>query len=1241
MRVIAASWLLLVTGFAAHAQQVGDFKQCGRAELPTAIAACTRLIDGGSLVGEPLAATYVGRARAYAVRRDYQSAINDLSKAIEIEPNFAEAYFNRGLAHRRLGQNEEAITDYTKAIQLSPDNASVLNNRAWTYLQIGNLEKALPDVERAIQIDPEFSAAYDTRGEIMERLGRREQAIADYRRALQLNPNSESSRMGLQRLGVASVAAEEEPAMLESIVRLYRQGRYEEAVVVAEKALKALQARWGPSDHRVGLVLKYLGGLYSNLSRYEEAEDYYRRSISVYEGTSSEHLRTLVLVLDEFGDFLMLQARHTEAADWYRRAAELVEKLQKPGHPDVAIALNKLGLAYDKLGQFENAAAQYRRCIEIREKALGPDSIELAVSLNNLGETYRDLGRNDEAEALYKRSLHIREQALGLQHPDVATASNNLALLLMVQGRYAEADALFERALSVLVKAWGSTDVRVGIALDNLATSYKRQQRYAEAEPLYRQLIAIFETAASRGVSETELATALNNLAELYRESGRHADAEPLYRRAQSIVERSYGSEHPTFANILNNLALMHLAQGDLAGAEQEFRRAVEIRQKTLGLEHPLTSGTLNNLASVFVQRQDWAQAVDLLRQGTQGALRRRLRGNELSRRSVGYTNDDDVAQQAQQRSALSMLVKATHRLDSSMQERQSEQMEQTFKTAQQVWQSDAASALAQMTARYASLDPELGQHVRRRQDLVRAWEAADALLISYVSQQVEKRENVMENNVRARLVSLDAQIAALDQMLSKTFPEYAAYVTPEPLGVGQVQSLLGDGEALALFLDTQEFTHTPEETFIWVVTKTETRWVRSDLGTPALTREVAALRCGLDYYGTWGAEGSRCAELLRTSYTKMNHKDGKPLPFEPDRAHALYKALFGQIEDVIKDKQLLIVPSGALTQLPFQVLVTEKFDAAASGDDAFRQVAWLVRKHALTVLPAVSSLKALREHTKASGASRPFIGFGNPLLDGDPNDAQQREDAKLARIYQKCAEFTSATVVATNDPPRGLHALPQTRGRADRNSILRNAPLPDTANELCEVAEYLKADRSEVLLGAQATKTEIKRRNANSGLANFRVVHFATHGAVAGDLLGTTEPGLLLTPPEASEEDDGYLSASDIAGLKLDADWVILSACDTAAGSAESAEALSGLARAFFYAGARALLVSHWSVRSQASVALVTKALSTMAADPDIGRAQAMRRAMLHVIETGTPEQAHPAYWAPFIVVGEGRAGR
>jgi CHAT domain-containing protein len=156
--------------------------------------------------------------------------------------------------------------------------------------------------------------------------------------------------------------------------------------------------------------------------------------------------------------------------------------------------------------------------------------------------------------------------------------------------------------------------------------------------------------------------------------------------------------------------------------------------------------------------------------------------------------------------------------------------------------------------------------------------------------------------------------------------------------------------------------------------------------------------------------------------------------------------------------------------------------------------------------------------------------------------------------------------------------------------------------------------------------------------LGKYKIVHFATHGALAGQISHASEPGLVLTPPaEATKDDDGYLSASEVAALKLDADWVILSACNTAAGGASGAEALSGLARAFFYAGARSLLVSHWAVNSNATVKLITTAVAELKANPGIGRAEALRRSMMAMIQHGQDYEAHPAFWAPFVLVGEG----
>ena len=146
----------------------------------------------------------------------------------------------------------------------------------------------------------------------------------------------------------------------------------------------------------------------------------------------------------------------------------------------------------------------------------------------------------------------------------------------------------------------------------------------------------------------------------------------------------------------------------------------------------------------------------------------------------------------------------------------------------------------------------------------------------------------------------------------------------------------------------------------------------------------------------------------------------------------------------------------------------------------------------------------------------------------------------------------------------------------------------------------------------------------------------------IAGDVQGLGEPALAFSlPAKATPLDDGLLTASEVTELKLNAEWLVMSACNTAAGDRPGAEALSGLARAFFYAGAKTLLVSHWPVGDAAAVALTTHAFKNMQSNPKLGKAEALRRSMLLMIDKGKLSTAHPTSWAPFVIVGEGGTAR
>jgi CHAT domain-containing protein len=308
--------------------------------------------------------------------------------------------------------------------------------------------------------------------------------------------------------------------------------------------------------------------------------------------------------------------------------------------------------------------------------------------------------------------------------------------------------------------------------------------------------------------------------------------------------------------------------------------------------------------------------------------------------------------------------------------------------------------------------------------------------------------------------------------------------------------------------------------------------------------------------------------------------------------------------------EHIMVVPDGPLASLPMGLLIAAPAPVDRQGG-AYARAEWLAKKYAFSTLPSEASLRALRVFAKRAAGVDPFQGFGDPVLEGQ---GSARGAAQLAKMM-----------------PRG--------GVADVTEVRKLAPLPETALELGAFARLLGASAQSVHTGAAATEANVKRMD----LSRSRVVAFATHGLVAGDFGNLLEPALALTPPaKGSELDDGLLTASEIAQLRLNADWVILSACNTAASDGSpGGEGLSGLAKAFFYAGSRTLVVSHWPVASGPTVLLTTRMFRESVA-PGVGKAEALRRSMLALINDAQhPELAHPIFWAPFVIVGEGGAAK
>ena len=234
---------------------------------------------------------------------------------------------------------------------------------------------------------------------------------------------------------------------------------------------------------------------------------------------------------------------------------------------------------------------------------------------------------------------------------------------------------------------------------------------------------------------------------------------------------------------------------------------------------------------------------------------------------------------------------------------------------------TSTGGALAQMAARRAAGSGTLANEVRERQDLEHRWQAADRSLSGALGRGEGKHAEL----ARSEMASLDERIKALDGRLARDFPDYAALVNPKPLSIAATQGLLDSDEALVAFLETPEIPGVPTEAFGWAVTKTSVRWVKLSASPKDIAEHVAALRCGLDAAAWRGAGETRCQQATGTTFTLADAVSGQPLPFDEARGRALYAALLGPVADLIAAKHLMIVPSGALTSLPFGVLLPDE----------------------------------------------------------------------------------------------------------------------------------------------------------------------------------------------------------------------------------------------------------------------------------------------------------------------------
>lgn len=887
----------------------------------------------------------------------------------------------------------------------------------------------------------------------------------------------------------------------------------------------------------------------------------------------------------------------------------------------------KVMQGYGAIGQWDHAEQTRKSADEllVQLRSLGGFSRSNVVSRFDFrsGELLFYQGRYAEAETKYRSSLLNGErylellkssstspnasQAVRVEMQSLGVTKRRLGLSLASQGKYGEAEMYARAGLDSALGLYSFSSAAVSEGLAAVGSSRLQQGDTQGAEKYFRLALTAMERAEGTGAT-LALATRRALLANVLAMQERWPEALEIYAsrdKGLHSVGRNSNSDEVGWALVLHRM-------GQSERAVQMVQRMLAVRAKS-PVPNPYRVAQLQGVLALAQATQN---------RDTEALEAFQLAIPELTRPDTGDLDTAGPLRAFWRHLVLEGYVDLLAKLNALGSAPSSlDPVDESLRVADLARGSSVQQAISASAARAQVPDAGLAALVRKDQDTLNRIDALNKALARLATSSEENRLNKVISDMQAEIARSQKEHVVSLAEIAKRYPEYAQLIDPHPPSFAEViKSLASDEALISIYLGESN-------AYVWTIgTGGKTAFRVLPVTRREIESDVAKLRRTVEF-------GDPSVAAVR--------------PFDFKTAQKLYRIFFSSDEALWKDAKILnIVPHGALGQLSFGLLVAGDV-TNTEGDLAYQQTPWLVRKVAIAHLPSTSAFTALRRSPESRAIRQPFVGFGNPVFHADAIAGLHRGGVRnlmLAQAVDTTEERVNA--VAQGKKPLEANSAPRlTLGSAF--GLL--SPLPDTAEELTETAASLGANlERDVFLGRRATERNVKQMK----LDDRRVVSFATHGIAPGELIGLDQPALALSNPAVTGEkdEDGFLTMDEVLGLKLDADWVVLSACNTASADGKGAEAVSGLGRAFFYAGARGLLVSNWAVETTSARMLTTELFRQQVVSPALSRAEALRSSMIALIDrsnssgmaTGSGlNYAHPAFWAPFALFGDSGARR
>jgi len=1010
--------------------------------------------------------------------------------------------------------------------------------------------------------------------------------------------------------GAQSPAAPDPQALAEAkrlggrVEQLQAQGKFAEAVPLAEQSLSLRENQLGPMHPDVAASLNRLGDLHGLLSQHAKAVPLLTRALSIREHALGAWHPDVATSLNSLASIYTASGEYGKALALFVRALAIREKALGPMHPDLADTLMNLGELHLEQGAYGKAEPLLVRALHICEKASGPSPL-LAGILTDLGGLHLEQGEYGKAEPFFVRALELRDKTLGPMHPDIANSLNNLGKLYTDQGAYGKAEPLLARALDIRERALGPMHTSVATSLNNLANLYLYGGAYEKAEPLYLRSLDIQEKTL--GPTHPRVATILDNLAGIYADQGLYQKAESLYLRALDIDEKAKGPMYRDVAIVLNNLAFVHLVQGAYSKAEPLYLRALGIWENAVGPMHPDVAACLRNLGRLYTDQGAYQKAESLL-----------LRALHNDEKALGTLHPDVVRDlnglarlyrvQGARDKAQPLLSRAVDIRETQLRTELARLSEPRRRALLTTLREETGTVVSfhvdAMPTSERALELALTTVLRRKGRILDSLAETQATLRSHLtpglraqldqlaqartelSRRVHAPPDPKDSEARlAAIAASRARVEGLDAALSTASLEFR--VQSAPITVAKVQAALPRGAMLVELVRYQPFVRgvveqrrQPDRYVAYLVTRQgPPRWAALGDAAPIDAAVDAAL-----------------AALHRAPTAQT------------DRAalQALDALLFGPIRTQLTEvSHVILAPDAKLNLVPFEALV----DAQGHYEGEQRLMSYVTSGRDLLRLTAPRAPRSPAVIV-ASPNYGPMPARAVPgTVSFAPLAGAAAEVDQLRRFFP-AAPLTGAAAtkraLAALVGPAMLHVA--THGFYTRDPAAA-VPRPAAAPSTGSPSSTAVAQRGMVLNGGAAPQPQ-KPDDPLDALDHAGL-------AMAG----------------ANQGADGIVSAREIAGF----DWsgtklVVLSACETGVGAVPSGDGVYGLRRAVVLAGAEAQVVSLWNVNDSSAQELMRAYYDELARGS--GRAEALRQAKLRLLRQ--PRYAHPYYWAAFILAGD-----